>query len=425
MTQMIGARSVVSKPNGPTVLLVTPNLDIGGAQATVRLLASWLPRVGCPTIVCSFADGPLRSDIEGNGVRVELLGERRHRIAALPAFLGEMRRYRRRLGTLIAEHGVDVVQTQGLGTLDFLVMTVRRRRGPQVWWTIQNASFELRPEHVSHRRWSFELKRAAHRALYRFGARRVDGVIAVSDDTASAFDAVTGRAGRTVVVCNAVDVDRFPAAVDRERARRDLGIGADEHVMTMVGTFKRQKGHRYLVEAMASIAADRPDLRLLMVGDGELRGDIERDIAARGLADRIEVLGTRRDVPELLAMSDSFVLPSLWEGLPLALVEAMASRLPVIATAVSGTNQVVVNGVSGLLVQPGDASALAEAMRTVVGEPETAAALADAGRNRVASMFGAESQAEQLATLFRARRRGEVDPTPPLDHGTDRPVRAT
>jgi glycosyltransferase involved in cell wall biosynthesis len=425
MTQMTGTRSVVSKPNGPTVMLVTPNLDIGGAQETVRLLASWLPRVGCPTVVCSFADGPLRSEIEEAGVHVVLLGERQHGITAVPAFLGEMRRYRRRLRALIAEFGVEVVQTQGLGTLDFLVMTLRRRHGPRVWWTIQNASFELRPEHVAHRRWSFSLKRAAHRALYRFGARRVDGVIAVSDDTARAFDAVTGRVGRTVVVCNAVDVDRFPVRIDRERTRRDLEIDAGEHVMTMVGTFKRQKGHRYLVEAMASIAADRPDLRLLMVGDGELRADIERDIAARGLADRIEVLGTRRDVPQLLAMSDSFVLPSLWEGLPLALVEAMASRLPVIATAVSGTNQVVVDGTSGLLVAPGDASALAEAMRTVVAEPETAASMADAGRDRVASMFGARSQAEQLASLFRARRRGEVDPTPPLDRGADRPVRAT
>jgi glycosyltransferase involved in cell wall biosynthesis len=108
-------------------------------------------------------------------------------------------------------------------------------------------------------------------------------------------------------------------------------------------------------------------------------------------------------VPELLAASDSFVLPSLWEGLPVALVEAMASRLPVIATDVSGTCQVMVPGETGWIVPPADADALAKAMIELVSDPARAAAMAQAAAARAAA-FSAQAQAEHLAALFRGGR---------------------
>jgi glycosyltransferase involved in cell wall biosynthesis len=386
---------------GPSVLLVTPNLDVGGAQETVRTLAARLPGAGCPTVVCSFEDGPLRADIEALGIPVELLSPRRHGILSVRAFASEMHRYRGELLDLIARHGIGVVQTQGLGTMDFLVMTLRRRRGPQVWWTIQNANFELRREQLASHTWLFTTKRAAHRLLYRVGAGRVDGVIVVSEDTKASFDAIAGHSDKVVVVCNAVDVDRYPVEVDRGALRRELGIEPGRQVITSVGTFKRQKGHRYLIEAMADLAPDLPDLHLLLVGDGELRPAIEADVRARGLDDRVSFLGTRRDVDRILAVSDVFVLASLWEGLPLALVEAMASGLPVVATEVSGTREVVVDGTSGLLVPPEDPGSLASAIRRVEADPDAAASLASEGRARVTAMFTAEAQAERLAALFR------------------------
>ena len=133
--------------------------------------------------------------------------------------------------------------------------------------------------------------------------------------------------------------------------------------MTMVGTFKRQKGHIHLITAASAVLPELPNLHLVLAGDGPLLEDVRAQVVAAGLSDRVHFLGTRRDVPALLAASDSFVLPSLWEGLPLALVEAMAGDLPVIATKVSGTEQVMVDGRTGWVVPPGDASALADAMR--------------------------------------------------------------
>src|SRR4029079_1754343 len=128
--------------------------------------------------------------------------------------------------------------------------------------------------------------------------------------------------------------------------------------MTMVGTFKRQKGHVHLITAATEVLPDSPQLHLVLAGDGPLLGEIRAQVASAGLSERVHFLGTRRDVPDLLAASDSFVLPSLWGGLPLALVEAMAGDRPIIATRVSGTEQVMVDGRTGWVVPPGDASAL-------------------------------------------------------------------
>jgi len=385
---------------------VTPNLEVGGAQETVRTLAAYLPRIGCPTVVCTFEDGPLRREIEQLGVPVEILPGRRHSVVALPRFLVDMRRLRRGLVDLVRRHHVDVVQTQGLGTLDFLVMTLRRRGKLQVWWTIQNERFMVREEHLPRHRWLLGPKRVAHTWLYRLGARIVDGIIVVSDETAHSFRSLVGDVGdRIVVVTNAVDVERHQAPADRQAVRARLGFGPDDHLMTMVATFKRQKGHRYLVEAAASVVPRFPGLHLLLIGDGELADEIRGRVDAAGLADRVHFLGTRQDAPELLAASDSFVLPSLWEGLPVALVEAMASGLPVIATAVSGTTQVVVDRETGWLVPPGDPTALTEAMTELLEDPARAAEMAAAGRERAAGSFGARGQAERLAALFRGDAR--------------------
>jgi glycosyltransferase involved in cell wall biosynthesis len=392
------------------VMQVTRNLEIGGAQETARTLAKYLPRLGCSTVVCAFGDGPLRPEIEKLGVPVELLPDRQHSIVAFPLFVREMIRRRRDLLNLAAKHRTDVIQTQGLGTLDFLIATLGIGRTIQVWWTIQNQNFMLREEHLPRYKWLLGPKIAVHRWLYRAGARIVRGIIAVSDETALSFrDAVRHVGNKITVVPNAVDIEFYPSPSDRDAVRAQLGFGPADHMMTMVGTFKHQKGHRHLIEATAQVAPSFPQLHVVLVGGGELTRAIKEQVKGAGLADRIHFLGSRRDVPELLAASDSFVLPSLWEGLPVALVEAMASELPIIATAVSGTSQVVIDRVTGLLVPPADTTALALAMTELLSDPARAALMAAAGRERVDASFSALAQAEKLAALFRSEASARGD----------------
>lgn len=393
---------------GPTVLLVLPNLDIGGAQESARTVASLLPAAGCPTVVCTFRDGPLRADLEVSGVTVERLPARRYPVAMLPWYLAETRRLRRDLRALAAAHGAGVLQCQTLGPTAFLAAALREP-GLQVWWRIPNVVFEVSAEKAGRHHRLLGLKRAAHRALYRRDARRIDGIVAVADDVADAFARTTGvPRDRITIVPNGVDTDRYPAPVDRAEVRRALGLGPQDRVLIAVGTFKRQKGHVHLLDAFAKAAAGRDDVHLLLVGDGDLRPEIERRIAELAIGDRVHLLGSRRDVPALLAASDGAILPSLWEGMSNALVEAMASALPVVATDVSGTNQVMVDGRTGWLVPPGEAAPLAAAIEALLDDPAGARARGAAARERVEAMFGARRQVETLAALYRGTRASTV-----------------
>lgn len=390
-----------------SVLQVVSNLEIGGAQEVVRTLAENLAESGCAPVVAAFRDGPLRRDIERMGVPVEILPDRRHSVVALPLFLGDMLRIRRALVDLVRKHRVDVVQTHLLMSLDFLVLTLRAGGGPLVFWTVQNASFTLREEHLPRHRWLLGPKRWAYRVLYRASTRWLSGFIAVSDDVKTAIQRDVGRVGddKITVICNSVDVRRYRRPVDRDAVRRGLALPDGARVMAVVATFKRQKGHRFLLEAAAPVVERLPDLHILLIGDGELRGELEAQARAAGLEAHVHFLGSRQDVPDLLAASDCFVLPSLWEGLSMALVEAMASGLPVIATAVSGTNQVMIAGETGLLVPPGDAARLGDAMLRLLSDPGRASEMGAAARRQVESYFSARKQAEDHIALYRREQR--------------------
>ncbi len=187
----------------------------------------------------------------------------RGRSAAAPPALGRRTcrdsapRWRgrtRSLGDLLDRHHVGVVlQTQANPTLSLLALSCRARRRIQVWWTIQNTVFLVRRDQLTRDFWLLGAKRFVHRWLYRIGGHLVDGVIAVSDETARTVHDLGIPDRKVTVVCNAVDLERYPAPIDRDVVRASLGFGRDDHVMTMVGTFKRQKGHVHLIDAAQSV----------------------------------------------------------------------------------------------------------------------------------------------------------------------------
>lgn len=390
-----------------SVMQLVSNLEIGGAQEVVRTLAQNLAETGCAPVVGTFRDGPLRHEIERLGIPVEILPDRRHSVVALPLYLIDLLRIRRALVDLVRKHRVNVVQTHLLMSLDFLVLTLRGRPGPLVFWTVQNAAFTLREEHLPRHKWLLGPKRWAFRLLYRAALPWLSGFIAVSEDVRVAILREIGRIpeDKIAVICNSVDLRRYQQSVDRGAARAALGLPEGARVAAVVATFKRQKGHQYLIEAAAPVIARYPDLHILFIGDGELRGALEAQTRAAALEAHIHFLGSRHDVPNLLAASDYFILPSLWEGLSMALVEAMATGLPVVATDVSGTNQVMIDGETGLLVPPGDARRLAEAMLGLLAAPERARAMGEAARRRVEGFFSARKQAEDHVALYRQAQR--------------------
>ena len=220
--------------------------------------------------------------------------------------------------------------------------------------------------------------------------------IAVSGEVASQLQQ-TYRIPRhkMQVIYNAVATDPFQR-VDGARLRATLWGKQRRPVILTVSRLHKQKGHCYLLEAATLV----PEALFVLAGEGEEREALEMQTKTLGLEERVIFLGFRKDVPELLASCDLFVLPSLYEGLPLAVLEAMAAGKPVIATDIGGTDEAVVNGKTGLLAPPCDAPALAAAIRQLLADPLLAQRLAYAGKARVQQVFSAGAMVQQITGVY-------------------------
>ncbi len=181
--------------------------------------------------------------------------------------------------------------------------------------------------------------------------------------------------------------------------------GWEQSVVT-IGTASRlieQKGLRYAIQAFAQLAPDYPNVQLLIAGDGVLRAELEAQVASLNLNDRVRFLGWQQDITRVMAGYDVFLMPSLWEGFGLALLEAMALSRPVVATHVSAIPEIVQDGETGILVPPRDADALAVELRRLLDDPERRKRMGAAGRARVAEHFSEEKMiSETLAVYWRS-----------------------
>jgi glycosyltransferase involved in cell wall biosynthesis len=200
--------------------------------------------------------------------------------------------------------------------------------------------------------------------------------ICVSEqELAAGLEAGACRAEQSVVIHNAVDVSAAP------RSRHDRPVPR----LIAVGRLKAPKDFLTLIRALAALTNQR--FEAVVVGDGPDRPEVEAEVRRLGLGGRVQVVGERNDVPELLAESDVFVLSSRSEGLPVSVLEAMAAELPVVASAVGGLAELVVDGETGVLVRPGDEDALARALARLVEEPDLRRTLGAAGRKRAEEHF--------------------------------------
>jgi len=185
----------------------------------------------------------------------------------------------------------------------------------------------------------------------------------------------------------------------RARVRAELGLATEQPLFATVAMLRPGKGLRYLVEAAALVRQQAPDAGFVVIGDGAQRPELENLAARLGVSDEVQFLGTRTDVPALLAAADVFVLPSLYEALPTSLLEAMATALPVVATRVGGVPEVVAHERTGLLVSPASAAELAAAMTRL--DSPARVAMGAAGRAWVESHASLGVWLDGLQDLYR------------------------
>lgn len=378
------------------ILHVIDALGYGGAQELLVLLARCTPGDRYRTTVCVLQpNSELKRAIESEGARVVCFDRPRPSILKPHRFLGYFARNVRDIVSLCAREGVDVVQCH-LSDAEFVgICAGRLAKVGRVLTTLHYP--DLLPVRRS-RDPRNHLRRLATRLLYRW----TDAVIAVSEDVADKVrEFVELDAAKLHTIVNRIDVDSFRTAPPRRDLAASLGLESGHKVVLTVGRIMPPKGHTHLIAAMGRLAGTHPEIRLLLAGDGDLREELEAKCAAMGLSGRICFLGSRPDVADLLALADIFVLPSLWEGTSLALLEAMAAAKPIVATDIPGNAAVLGSPPCGLLVPPADSEALAKAISDLSDQPEHAAEYGRAARRTAVECYDIRKSITQLEILWK------------------------
>jgi sugar transferase (PEP-CTERM/EpsH1 system associated) len=224
------------------------------------------------------------------------------------------------------------------------------------------------------------------------------------------LERVRVRPEKVRIVRNGVDATRFTPLLERDRARDRYGYDPADLVFGAVGRLTPVKDYRTLLEAFETVSRRHSQSRLIFVGDGPERPFLDEEVSRRGLTDRVRLVGHRDDVAEWLGIMDVFVHPSLMEGTSNAVLEAMAVALPVVATAVGGTPEIIAHGVTGMLVPPSTPNALSDAMLSYCGNDSLRMAHGAAGRERVETHYPLSGMVAAYTDVYRAAlaRRGRT-----------------
>ncbi|MCD4738727.1 MAG: glycosyltransferase [Anaerolineae bacterium] len=356
----------------PLFHLIT-ELDIGGAQKALLRLLTHLDRDRfSPTVICLYnGDKAVAQEIRALSIPVIDLGMTAK--WRLDAFWRLYRLLRRERPTILHTWMFHAnIPGRVLGRLTGIPIVISSER------TMGQES-----------RWRYRLNRLTDPLT--------DRVVCVSQLVA---DFVVAEVGiprhKTIVIPNGIDAQAFEHLPTKQKARVDLGLPLDS---TLVGTVARLDPVKRL-DVLLQATALMDDVHTVIVGAGPERESLEALSERLGLADRVHFVGQQSNVPEWLAALDIFALTSDWEGMSNAILEAMAAGLPIVATAVGGTPEVVVDGVTGLLVPPRDPDALTQAITRLLRDPDLRRKMGRAGRERVQQHFSVERMVQQTQSLY-------------------------
>ena len=230
--------------------------------------------------------------------------------------------------------------------------------------------------------------------------RFFDRIVAVSDEVKKDMLRYKIPEAKIRVVDNGIALERFAKLVETNIMKNQLGIDEKIRIIGTIGSLKIEKGHIYLLEAARQILDMVRDLRFLIIGDGPLRKALEEISERLGIDKQVIFMGQRKDIPELLVAMDIFVLPSIKEGLPIALLEAMAARKPVIATRVGAIPKVLENKDIGVLVEPKNTNELRDAIMNLLSDRGRMDRLAREGFRRVCTDFSSDEMGKNYLKLY-------------------------
>lgn len=372
-------------------------LTMGGAERLVVRIAAALRERGLASHIYVIGDEVPLADSVPQDVPLRVLRYERAGVSNPLAFAASVWRGRKLLASRLREDGIDVVQSHLPGA-NFWGLLLQTGGVVQAIPTIHN-NREFDYGDADH-----PLRARFRRSAYRTMIRRCPAVVAVSqlvrDSMADQLGLDAAAASRMTVVPNGVDLPASQTAEVRRRIREQFGCPGGKPLLLAAGRHVEQKNFVCLIEAAALLRDSGQEFRLVIAGDGPLREGHQRRVSDLGLEPSVELPGVVTDLDDVMQAADLFVLPSLWEGLPLVLLEAMAAACPVVATRIEGVVEVITDGRNGWLAEPGSTEGLAAALLRALEDPQARADIGTAGREHVAQRHAFSGVAASLHELY-------------------------
>ena len=357
---------------------ITHDLAIGGLQQVVVNICRSIDRDKFDvSVLCLRTLGEFVPEVESLGIKVHSLPQKERGTDYL-SFL--------KVAKILRQEKIEVIHTHNTqpfidGTIGALLSGVK---------TIV---------HTDHaRNFPDKLRYMLAEHIMSYFAYSVVGVSEHTSANLINYEKISPK--KIMTIENGIDGSRFEIEIDRQEKKRELGIRNNGPVIGLGVRLAKQKGITYLLQALPQVIKAFPDITLVIVGDGELKEELQREAMQLDIENNVLFLGARLDIPELLKLFDIYVLPSLWEGMPMVLLEAMAAGCPVVATDVGGVSKVIEDKQSGLLVASQNPEQLAVAIIQLLADEQLQKEYTQKGLQKFKKKFSAEIMTKQYERVY-------------------------
>lgn len=294
----------------------------------------------------------------------------------------------RLISSYVKNNCVDIVHTHGYKSTIYAKLSALTTKTPLV--------------STCHNWINSNLKMNFYISLDKMVLKHVDAVIPVSRPVQELLITAGISREKITLIENGITIEKFNTNVDKLKMKNELCIDPDRIIIGTVGRLSNEKGHRYLIEAAKKILTVDKNCVFLLIGDGVLKSQLKESVKKLNLDDKIIFTGKCLKVPQLLSIVDIFVLPSLLEGQPMALFEAMAAKKPIVATKVGDVPKILRQGMCGMLVPSSNADAIAEAVLSLIASPDKASLLASLAYSEVSGKYSSKQMAVKYLEVYRS-----------------------
>lgn len=370
-------------------------LKVGGAEKVVTDIATNLDlsKFNC-YVICLNEGGPFKELIDKKAIPVEVLNIRKRSIKNFPLFLLDVIRILISLNKIVKKNNIDIIHSH-LDHANYLSIIIGFTKKIPVFPTIHSTSeFVIERKKIDPRYWLIKI---FNYIIYRYCTK----IIAVSDEVKETIlKEIKVNPKKIIIINNPVDIDKFSQERNIDYLYRTLGINNNELIISSIGRLEKIKGHIFLLKAVADILKIYPNTKFFLIGSGKEEEKLKNFVVNNSLEQNVYFLGNRYDIPELLSLADVFVMPSIAEGLSIAMLEAMASGRAIVSANTNGTRKLITHGVTGLLFPKGNIVQLKDTIINLLSDKNLRIKLGQNAKKYVSQYYNLEIFIKNIENLY-------------------------